>query len=55
MFCVVSFLLEVPIGMIGDTLGNQWTFRALGLGLLVSTLAGGALYRLIFRKHKPET
>lgn len=55
---VYSLLMIVasPIsGMIGDTLGNQWTFRALGLGLLVSTLAGGALYRLIFRKHKPET
>lgn len=54
---VYSLLMIVasPIsGMIGDTLGNQWTFRALGLGLLVSTLAGGALYRLIFRKHKPE-
>ena len=55
---VYSLLMIVasPIsGMIGDTLGNQWTFRALGLGLLVSTLAGGALYRLIFRKHKPKT
>lgn len=55
---VYSLLMIVasPIsGMIGDTLGNQWTFRALGLGLLVSTLAGSALYRLIFRKHKPKT
>ena len=33
-------------GAIGDAIGTLWTFRFLGLGLILFTAAGGALYRL---------
>lgn len=52
---VYSLLMIVasPVsGMIGDTWGNQWAFGALGLELLVLTLAGAGVYRLLFGKSK---
>ena len=38
-------------GAVGDALGSQWSFWTLGLALLVLTLAGGAVFRLL---KKPQ-
>lgn len=42
-------------GAVGDAFGAAWTFRFLGLGLLLLTGAGGLLYRLWTEKNTHKT
>lgn len=36
-------------GAVGDTFGSQWSFWTLGIALLILTLAGGTIYRILFK------
>lgn len=36
-------------GAVGDTFGSQWSFWTLGIALVILTLAGGTVYRILFK------
>ena len=36
-------------GAVGDAFGSQWSFWTLGIALLILTLAGGTIYRILFK------
>ena len=46
VYSLLMIAASPAAGAIGDAVGTLWTFRFLGLGLILSTAAGGALYRL---------
>ena len=54
VYSLLMIAASPAAGAIGDAVGTLWTFRFLGLGLILSTAAGGALYRLWVVKTSPK-